>query len=93
MPRGRREPRYTETVMSTAAKEIIEAALKLDPTERAYVAQELLESISGAVNGGLDAEWIKELEERARDIEEGRGDFLSWPEARQEIESSLRRSR
>ncbi len=79
--------------MSTAAKEIIEAALKLDPTERAHVAHELLESISGAVNGGLDAEWIKELEQRARDIEEGRGDFLSWPEARQEIESSLRRSR
>jgi putative addiction module component (TIGR02574 family) len=79
--------------MSTAAKEIIEAALKLDPTERAHVAQELLESISGAVNGGLDAEWIKELEQRARDIEEGRGDFLSWPEARKEIESSLRRSR
>jgi putative addiction module component (TIGR02574 family) len=79
--------------MSTAAKEIIEAALKLDPTERAHVAQELLESISGPANGGLDAEWIKELEQRARDIEEGRADFLSWPEARKEIESSLRRSR
>jgi putative addiction module component (TIGR02574 family) len=79
--------------MSTAAKEIIEAALKLDPAERAHVAQELLESISGHANGGLDAEWIKELEQRARDIEEGRGDFLSWPEARKEIESSLRRGR
>ena len=60
MPRARRrEPGYTEMVMSTAAKEIIEAALKLDPTERAHVVQELLESISGAVNGGLDPEWIR----------------------------------
>jgi len=93
-PRARRwEPRYTEDVMSAAAKEIIEAALKLDPTERAHVAQELLESIAGDANGGLDAEWIKELEQRARDIEEGRTDFVSWPEARKEIESSLRRSR
>lgn len=79
--------------MSTAAKEIIEAALKLDPVERAHVAQELLESIAGAPNGDLDADWIGELEQRARDIEERRTDFVSWPEARQEIESSLRRSR
>jgi hypothetical protein len=57
------------------------------------VAQELLESIAGDANGGLDAEWIKELEQRARDIEEGRTDFVSWPDARKEIESSLRRSR
>jgi putative addiction module component (TIGR02574 family) len=92
--RARRwEPRYTERVMSAAAKEIIEAALKLDPAERAHVAHELLESIAGDANGGLDAEWIKELEQRARDIEEGRTDFVSWPEARQEIENSLRRGR
>ncbi len=90
---GDPETRYTERVMSGAAKEIIEAALKLDPTERARVAHELLESIVGDTNGGLDAEWLKELEQRAIDIEEGRTDFLSWPDARQEIESSLRRSR
>jgi hypothetical protein len=83
--------RYTDS--TTAAKDIIEAALKLEPIERAHVAHELLESISAAANGGLDAEWIGELGRRARDIEEGRGDLVSWPEARQEIESSLRRSR
>ncbi len=79
--------------MSTAAKDIIEAALKLEPIERAQVAHELLESLSGDANGGLDSEWIAELNRRARDIEEGRADFVSWPEARQEIEASLRRSR
>lgn len=79
--------------MSSAVKEVLESALKLEPTERAHVARELLESIAGDVNGGLDSEWIKELEQRARDIEEGRTDFVSWPEARQEIESSLRRGR
>ena len=79
--------------MSAAAKEIIEAALKLEPTERAHVAHELLESITGDANGGLDAEWIGELNQRALDIEEGRTDFVSWPDARKEIENSLRRSR
>jgi hypothetical protein len=32
--------------MSTAAKEIIEAALKLDPVERARVAETILHSLS-----------------------------------------------
>src|SRR5262249_50316971 len=77
------------SIMSTAAKDIIEAALKLDPADRVKVAHELLDSIDGGANGGLDAEWIAELEQRARDIEEGRTDFVSWPEARQEIEDSL----
>ena len=80
-------------VMTAAAKEIIDAALKLDPADRVKVAHELLESVDAGSNGGLDAEWIQELERRAKDIEEGRGDFLSWPETRREIESSLRRGR
>jgi putative addiction module component (TIGR02574 family) len=76
-----------------SAKEIIEAALKLDPAERAQVAHELLDSLDGGANGGLDAEWIGELEQRARDIEEGRTELVAWPEARHEIEDSLRRGR
>lgn len=79
--------------MATAAKEIIEAALKLEPADRVRVAHELLESVDGGGNGGIDAKWVEELEQRARDIEEGHGDFLPWPDARREVEDSLRRSR
>jgi putative addiction module component (TIGR02574 family) len=77
--------------MST--KEILAAALKLKPAQRARVANELLDSLDGGANGGLDAGWLRELEQRARDIEEGRTEFVSWPEARRQIENSLRRSR
>jgi putative addiction module component (TIGR02574 family) len=73
------------------AKDILEAALELEPAERARIAQQLLDSLDGGANGGLDAVWIEELERRARDIEEGRVQFVSWTEARQEIESGLRR--
>jgi putative addiction module component (TIGR02574 family) len=79
--------------MSAALKDILEAALKLEPADRVKVAHELLDSIDKSADGGLDAAWIEELEQRAQEIEEGRGDFLSWGEARREIESSLRRSR
>ncbi len=79
--------------MATTAKEVIEAALKLDPEDRAKVAHELLDSLDGGANGGLDAGWIEELERRARAIDEGEDDLIAWPEARKEIEGSLRRSR
>jgi len=75
------------------AKDILEAAMELEPAERAKIAQELLDSIDGGANGGLDAEWIGELERRAREVDEGRARFVSWPEARQDIEDSLQRSR
>jgi putative addiction module component (TIGR02574 family) len=74
------------------AKDILEAALELEPAERARIAQQLLDSIDGGANGGLDAGWLEELERRARDIDEGRALFVSWTEARQEIEEGLRRS-
>jgi Putative addiction module component len=77
--------------MTTAAKKLIEAALK--PADRAQVAHNLLDSLDGGANGGLDAGWIRELQQRARDIDEGRTELISWPEARGQIESSLRRSR
>jgi len=73
------------------AKDILEAALELEPAERARIAQQLLDSLDGGANGGLDAEWLEELERRARDIDEGRVQFVSWSEARQEIEDSLRK--
>jgi hypothetical protein len=79
--------------MSAAVKEILEAALKLEPADRVKVAHELHESVDAGANGGLDAQWIEEIEQRAREIEEGRGDFLSWADSRREIEGSLRRSR
>jgi putative addiction module component (TIGR02574 family) len=73
------------------AKDVLEAALELEPTERARIAQQLLDSHDGGANGGLDAEWLEEIERRARDIDERRVQFVSWSEARQEIEDSLRK--
>ena len=74
-------------------KDVLEAALQLDPAERARIAHELLYSLDGGANGGLDAEWLDELERRAKDIDGGHVSFVSWTEARAEIEDNLDRSR
>ncbi len=58
--------------MSAAAKEVIEAALKLDPQARAEVAQELLESLEESAYGELSPAWEEELDRRVQEIEAGR---------------------
>jgi putative addiction module component (TIGR02574 family) len=74
------------------AKEILDAVLKLEPAERARIAHEIIVSLDEEpADEGVEEAWEQELERRARDIDEGRVQFVSWSEARQEIEGSRRK--
>jgi putative addiction module component (TIGR02574 family) len=79
--------------MATAAKEIVEAALKLDPKVRAEIAEEILDSLENSSYGELSPAWEKELDLRAREIEEGRVELIPAEEVFAEIEASLRAPR
>ena len=79
--------------MSTAAKDIVEAALKLDPEVRAEVAEEILESLADSSYGELSPAWEKELDRRAQEIEEGRVELIPAEQVFAEIEASLRTRR
>jgi putative addiction module component (TIGR02574 family) len=79
--------------MSAAAKEIVQAALKLDPQVRAEVAQEILESIEASSYGELSPAWEEELDRRVREIEEGRVQLVPAEQVFAEIEASLRTRR
>ena len=62
--------------MTAAAKELIEAALKLDPTEREHIAHELLESVDHSSETELSPAWEAEIQRRLRKIEAGEADFV-----------------
>jgi putative addiction module component (TIGR02574 family) len=79
--------------MTTAAKEIVEAALKLDPKVRAEVAEEILDSLEESNYGELSPAWEKELDRRVKEIEEGRVELLPAEQVFAEIEASLRTRR
>jgi putative addiction module component (TIGR02574 family) len=79
--------------MTTAAKAIVEAALKLDPQVRAEVAQEILESLEDSSYGELSPAWEEELDRRVREIEEGRVEPIPAEQVFAEIEASLRTRR
>ena len=94
MPRARRcDPRYTETAMTTAAKEIVDAALKLEPQTRAEVAEDILESLGTSSYGELSPAWEEEIARRVREIEEGSVQMIPAEQVFTEIEASLRARR
>jgi hypothetical protein len=75
--------------MAGVDKVLVEA-LKLDPGERARVAAELLATLEPDVpaQDRSDAEWIAEIERRARAAVQGT-EGLPWPEARNKIQTRL----
>jgi hypothetical protein len=79
--------------MATDAARILAEALELTPEERALIASELLASLDPDVAGGQDrdADWIAEIERRARAAIAG-SPAVSWPEARAQILDRLSRS-
>jgi putative addiction module component (TIGR02574 family) len=79
--------------MTAAAKQIIEAALKLDPTERERIAHELLESIGDSSNAELSPEWEAEIQRRLRKVEEGEANFVTGDEVFARAEAILRGKR
>jgi hypothetical protein len=79
--------------MANDAARILAEALQLAPEDRALIAVELLASLDPDVPGGQDreAEWIVEIERRARAAIAG-SPAVSWPEARVQILDRLSRS-
>jgi putative addiction module component (TIGR02574 family) len=79
--------------MTTAAKEIIDAALKLDPQARAEIAEDILESLESSSYGELSPAWEEEIERRVREIEAGHVQMIPAEQVFTEIEASLRARR
>ena len=79
--------------MTAAAKQIIEAALKLDATEREHIAHELLESIDNSSDAELSPAWEAEIQRRLRKIEAGEATFVSGDEVFAKAEAILRGGR
>jgi len=73
--------------MST--KEIIEAALKLDPIERARVAHELLDSLEAAPDEDAERLWNEELARRREKIERGEAVFHPIEELQKRVKKAL----
>jgi putative addiction module component (TIGR02574 family) len=79
--------------MSTAAKEILEATLKLDANERARIAHEIIVSLDEEpAEEGVEEAWEQELDRRAKEIDSGSVKLEPWSKVRQELDGIVRGS-
>jgi hypothetical protein len=82
-----REKNY---LMADAVEQVLEEALRVSPDQRARLVTELLATLEPDTPGERrgDAEWIEEIERRARAAVVG-NPGVSWTEARAQIQSRL----
>lgn len=76
--------RYTQP-MTQASNQVLEAALKLSPDERAAVAAQLLVSLDGERDEDVEAAWAAEIERRVRRALRGEGEFEDWDDIRDQL--------
>jgi putative addiction module component (TIGR02574 family) len=77
--------------MASAKERLLEEALQLPPDQRAELAGDLLATLEPDTPSEqrTEAEWIAEIERRARAAMAG-SPGVSWSEARSQIQSRLR---
>jgi putative addiction module component (TIGR02574 family) len=79
--------RYTQPVMSGAAKGILEAAMKLDPRER----EELIDELSASLDvTDLGEYWETEIKRRIEDVDSGRVNPVPAAEVFHRLEQRFR---
>jgi hypothetical protein len=76
----------------SSAKSVLDDGLKLPPNERAGVALELIASLDGASEEGVEEAWLAEAERRQREAA-GDASFESWDAVRARILNRLRAPR
>ncbi len=78
--------RYTEA-MSAAVKELLEAALKLEPEQR----EELIEGLSASLDASdLGEYWEAEIKRRIQDVDAGRVNTVPADEVFTRLEQRFR---
>lgn len=58
------------------AKKILEEAMQLEPTTRAFIAESLLESLDLEQDFPVSPEWLEEIRRRCAEIDSGKAALL-----------------
>ena len=76
-----------------SAKHVLDEGLKLSRLERAGVARELIASLDGPAEEGVEEAWLDEAERRQREAADDSDAFEDWVDVRQRIAERLRGAR
>jgi putative addiction module component (TIGR02574 family) len=66
------------------AKEVLEAALHLAPSERELLVEQLMQSVVSA-SDEIERAWLAELQRRSAEIDAGTAELVDWSDVRSRI--------
>jgi putative addiction module component (TIGR02574 family) len=69
--------------MSTDA--LLESILKLPERDRARIAAELIASLDGEPEAGVEAAWLAEVDRRIAEVDEGKVQLIEWDVAKKQL--------
>jgi putative addiction module component (TIGR02574 family) len=76
--------------MSERGDSVLDEALKLPETERARLAAELLASLDGEADDGVEAAWAAEVKRRKEDVRTGAARMVPWEQVKAEVKAALK---
>lgn len=79
--------------MTRPAKEIVNAAIKLDESDRLQLVEELLASLDTDNDDDIDTAWAAEIEKRSREIKRGVVSPIPWSVVKAQARKRLRSPR
>jgi len=75
--------------MTDKTQAIVEQALKLSPTERADVAEQLLASLDEALDSDVEKAWQEEIQRRLQQVERGEVELIDSDTVMAELRKKL----
>jgi putative addiction module component (TIGR02574 family) len=76
--------------MSSKSDSVRDEALRLTEAERARLAAELLASLDGEPEDGVEAAWAAEVEKRKAQVERGEARLVPWDQVKAEVKAALK---
>ena len=76
--------------MSAKSDSVRDEALRLPEAERARLAAELLASLDGEAEDGVEAAWAAEVENRKAQVERGEARLVPWEQVKAEVKAALK---
>ena len=76
--------------MSERGNSVLDEALKLPEAERARLAAELLASLDGEADDGVEAAWAAEVSRRKEQVRTGAAQMVPWKQVKSEVKAALK---
>ncbi len=77
--------------MSGKSDSVRDDALKLPEPERARLASDLLASLDGEAEDGVEEAWAAEVEKRKGEVERGEAHLVPWEQVKADIQAALKK--